>query len=324
MNITSFILLALFAQVLPPAPAPQDKAKAQELLSDGAAMYDKGNYTGALEKFNAAYTAYSSPKIWFDIGQANRDLGRPVEALEAFQKFLDGAPKASPEDRADAQSSVAELQKRLGQLTIACDMAGMQISIDGKPLGPAPIAKPIWAVPGWHQVTAIQKGVAPAVESVEVSAGLNTMVVLKTGSLAGLRAPVGATPTLASPPSVELATTLPTPEASQGWWLGHKWTWVAAGATVLLTGTAAIVGLSVNSRFDKLKNSCGSGSTMKSGCSDSDISLLRTRKTTANVLWGLAGAAAVTAGVLFYVEGRPVAVAPVAGETTGMVARVEF
>ena len=45
---------------------------------------------------------------------------------------------------------------------------------------------------------------------------------------------------------------------------------------------------------------------------------------TANVLWGLAGAAAVTTGILFFVEGRRVAVAPMAGGATGMLARVEF
>jgi hypothetical protein len=41
-------------------------------------------------------------------------------------------------------------------------------------------------------------------------------------------------------------------------------------------------------------------------------------------LWGLSAAAAVTAGVLFFVEGRPVAVAPMAGETTGLLAKMEL
>jgi hypothetical protein len=45
---------------------------------------------------------------------------------------------------------------------------------------------------------------------------------------------------------------------------------------------------------------------------------------TANALWGLAGAAAVSTGILFFIEGRPVAVAPMAGEATGMLARMEF
>jgi hypothetical protein len=44
----------------------------------------------------------------------------------------------------------------------------------------------------------------------------------------------------------------------------------------------------------------------------------------ANVVWGLAGAAAVTTGVLFYFEGQPVTVAPVAGGMTGLIAAMKF
>jgi tetratricopeptide (TPR) repeat protein len=313
MGTASIILLALLAQAAPAVPVPQDKAKAQGLLGEGTALYEKGEYTAALEKFQAAYSAYSSPKIWFNIGQANRDLGRPVEALEAFQRFLDGVPDASPEDKADAQASVAELQKKLGQLTVVCETAGAALSVDGRALGPAPIAKPLWVVPGAHQVTALQKGAAPVVESAEVAAGGTATVVLKIGQLA----------VLPPPPLVEAVTTTPPPETSRGWWLGRTWTWVAAGSTVVLAGAAVGVGLSVSSRFDELDSSCGAGGTGQ-GCSDGDISSLRTRRNVANALWGLAGAAAVTTGVLFFVEGRRVAVAPVAGDTTGLVAWMEF
>ena len=116
-------------------------------------------------------------------------------------------------------------------------------------------------------------------------------------------------------------------EASQvepGWWLGRKWTWVAAGSAVVLAGSAAIVGGLAQSRFDDLKKSCGSASAARAGCSESDINSLQTRMTTANVLWGLAGAAAVTAGVLFFVEDHGVAVAPMLGQSKGMLATVEF
>jgi hypothetical protein len=44
----------------------------------------------------------------------------------------------------------------------------------------------------------------------------------------------------------------------------------------------------------------------------------------ANVFWGLAGAAAVTTGVLFYFEGQPVTVAPAAGGATGFIAAVRY
>jgi tetratricopeptide (TPR) repeat protein len=315
MGTTSIIMLVLLAQVLPGTPPPPDKVKAQGLISEGAILYEKGDYTSALDQFQAAYAAYPSARIWFNIGQTNRDLGRPVEALEAFQKFLDGVPDASPEDKADAQSSMADLQKRLGQLTIVCDAKGAEISVDGKPMGTAPLAKPVWAIPGLHQVLALQKDAAPAVESVKVNEGANTTVVLKSGQV--------ATPATPAPP-VEVATPSPTPESGNGWWLGRKWTWVAAGSTVLLAGAAAGIGLSVNSRYDELRNGCGSRSTSWPGCTNSEVDSLRTRKNIANVLWGLAGAAVVTTGVLFFIEGRPMTLTPVAGETTGIIARMEF
>jgi len=83
-------------------------------------------------------------------------------------------------------------------------------------------------------------------------------------------------------------------------------------------------GTLMDSKFDSLRSSCGAGNPARPGCSQSDIDSVSSRQTTANVFWGLAAAAAVTTGVLFYFEGQPVTVAPVAGGTTGAVARVGF
>ena len=66
---------------------------------------------------------------------------------------------------------------------------------------------------------------------------------------------------------------------------------------------------------------CGSGQY----CYDtSDANSINSRMVTAEVLGGLAAAAAVTAGVLFYFEGQPVSVTPVVGGMTGALARVRF
>jgi hypothetical protein len=114
MHATCLILLAILAQASPSTGDPQAKAQAQALLGQGTKLYQQGDVAGALEKFNAAYAAYPSPKLMFNIGQANRDLSRPVEAIEAFEKFLVGAADASPETIADARKSVAQLQREAG------------------------------------------------------------------------------------------------------------------------------------------------------------------------------------------------------------------
>jgi hypothetical protein len=106
--------------------------------------------------------------------------------------------------------------------------------------------------------------------------------------------------------------------------LGRKWTWVAAGSTVLLAASAVTAGLLAHSKFDSLRSSCGAGNPVRPGCPQSDIDSVTSRQTMANVVWGLAGAAAVTTGVLFYFEGQPVTVAPVAGGMTGLIAAMKF
>jgi hypothetical protein len=100
---------------------------------------------------------------------------------------------------------------------------------------------------------------------------------------------------------------------------------VAAGSTVVFAGGATIAGLMMQSKFDELRSSCGNAAGANyTGCKSNDFSALDSRKNTANVFWGLTAAAAVTAGVLFYLEGRPVSVAPMAGEATGLLANLRY
>ncbi len=71
----------------------------------------------------------------------------------------------------------------------------------------------------------------------------------------------------------------------------------------------------MQSKFDSLNKSCGSAAAHDPpGCSESDIDAVLLRRNLANVSWGLAAAAAATAGVLFFVEGRSVSVTPMVGE----------
>jgi hypothetical protein len=320
MHATCLILLTILAQASSPTGDPQAKAQAQALLGQGTKLYQQGDVADALEKFQAAYAAFSSPKLMFNIGQANRDLSRPVEALEAFEKFLVGAADASPEMIADARKSVAQLQKKLGRIQVDCESAGAEVSVDGKSVGLVPLPDPIWATPGHHQVTAKHASAAPAIEDADVVVGSMITVTLR---LLPAAVPV-ATPAPKAAPGFDLQAATPPSSASEGWWLGRKWTWVAACSTVLLAAGAVTSGLLMQSKFDSLRSSCGAGNPDRPGCSQSDIDSVNSRKTIANVFWGLAGAAAVTTGVLFYFEGRPVAVAPMAAGATGFVAAVRY
>jgi hypothetical protein len=331
MNLAAIVVAALLAQTSPMNASPEAKAKAKAMLNEGSALYQSGDYAGALEKFKEARATYASPKIWFNIGQANRDLGRFDDAMAAFEKFLIGASDASPDAIADARKATDELRPKLGQVRIECQTPGAEVNIDGKVVGQVPLLDPIWAMPGRHQITALAAGASPAVETVNVVAGTEILVDLQSNSLpsaipveASAPAPIVRTPLKENPYETFSVTQPKIHEQPNGWWLGRKWTWVAAGSTVVFATTATIAGLMMQSKFDNLRSSCGRASTTHVGCSQSDIDSVTSRKDTANVFWGLTAATAVTTGALFYFEGQPVTEAPLAGEVTGLLASVRY
>jgi tetratricopeptide (TPR) repeat protein len=180
--------IAASATAAPPGEAPSvtvqstsdgpAKARAQALLSEGTAAYGRGDYASALDKFTAAYKIFPSPKLWFNIGQANRDLGRPVEAVEAFDRFLTEAGDAPTETVTEARRSAAELKTKLGQIQITCMTDGAEITVDGKQVGSAPLGNMVWTTPGRHQVAAQQAGFSPAIEDIVAVAGETVAVDL--------------------------------------------------------------------------------------------------------------------------------------------------
>jgi hypothetical protein len=326
MNVVSLVFLAFLAQAGTQTADPEAKAKAQALLREGAESYRQGAFAGALEKFGQAYAVFPSPKLLYNIGQANRELGRPADAVDAFEKFLAQAPDASPDLIAEAKQSVAELSPKIGKLFVNCNVSGARITVDGKHVGKTPLADFVRLSPGSHQVMATHPSTMSEVQTVTVAAGAVETVGIS------LRSPAEAAPAaqVSNPPTtptidLQAASTASESPATRGWWLGRKWTWVAAGSTVVLLGAAAIAGWSMQSEYDDLRRSCGTAAGANwTGCKSDDISALDTRKNIANVFWGLSAAAAVTTGVLFFVEGRRVALAPMAGETTGLVATVRY
>src|SRR5579864_1228721 len=71
-----------------PPPDAGARARARALLRDGNDMLDRGLYAEALKLFEEAYRTFGSPKLHFNIAQALYQLGRPLEALERYERFV--------------------------------------------------------------------------------------------------------------------------------------------------------------------------------------------------------------------------------------------
>jgi tetratricopeptide (TPR) repeat protein len=236
----ALMVLLLFSQSGgAPAAAPRNepaaKSQAQALLREGTRLYRKGQYQEALERFTGAYALFPSPKLHFNIAQANRELGRPVEALAAFERFL-GDPAGSPRPVTDeARRSAADLRAQLGQLQVECDTAGADILLDGAAVGRTPQLRPIWCTPGNRTLSLQRQGFVPFEET----------VVVQPGSIHTLRASLRRLKLDPDPYQGTYAAPAPrdtAPSRGSGVWSDvtkQWWFWGAVAAVAVGGGVAA-------------------------------------------------------------------------------------
>jgi hypothetical protein len=263
-----FVIAMAVALLGGPSPAIADpKSDARDRLEEGSALYRKGDYQGALRKFEQARALFPSAKIYFNLGQAYSRLGRPAAAVDAFERFLDEATDADPARRTDATKFVAELEPRIARVRVLVPN-GSEVAVDGRPAGVAPLKRGIPVEPGSHQVTARAAGAAmAAVGNVKVDAGevaewqLPTAAE-STGGAPAAGAPAGVVPV--SPPAAGSGTLLPAPapsvspgssdvpgvpsvvagtrtDAGPPTGIRRWWPWAAGAAAVVVAGVVTTV-----------------------------------------------------------------------------------
>jgi tetratricopeptide (TPR) repeat protein len=122
----------------PSTAARQREAKraAQEHLTRGDDLFTHDRYAEARAEFQAAFDAFPSPKLQFNLGQCDRALGRDDDAVTHFQRFLDEATDVSPALRAEAERYLAETRAH------AAEVAPRDANVTA-PVIVAPIPSPV-------------------------------------------------------------------------------------------------------------------------------------------------------------------------------------
>ena len=147
----SCLTLLLCLTILSPAAVLADtpRQKARKLLRAGSALYNKGNYAGALEKYRAAKTHLpGSFKIDLNIAHTLVKLGLPhfPEAARFYEHFLarDDVPKKY---KVDARRQMQTLKAQLASLFVDCSVKGAKVMVDGKSMGATPLKTRIYLTP---------------------------------------------------------------------------------------------------------------------------------------------------------------------------------
>jgi hypothetical protein len=196
-RIAAAVLVAFLSSSVPHRAAAQDDPvtmQARARFKEGVDFYDKGQYENARLAFLQAYALKKHPAVLLNLAQSSAKAGHPLEGAKYFQQFLKESTSASPAQRADAESGLAEVRQKLGRIEIVAP-AGTEITLDEKDrLGTAPFNEPVDVEPGSHSLRASN-------ETVRVTANAGQKVQARFGGGVQPVAPVPVAPAPAPAPA---------------------------------------------------------------------------------------------------------------------------
>jgi len=184
------VVTALVSTLAGPVRAAGDALEqARALFQAGAQAYEKADYAGALEAFEAAYRVSQRPGILFSIAQAHRrqyhvdgTRAHLLAAMRHYRQYLDQVSEGGR--RADAVRALAELEvlaarlpeeaepstpaetpaPRSTRLIVSAEAPGARIAVDGGALHDSPYVATV--SPGAHRIRVVAPGYEEAERNV--------------------------------------------------------------------------------------------------------------------------------------------------------------
>jgi hypothetical protein len=157
----------------------QTRATARKLGTEGMALYDQGDYAGALQKFTLANKLVPAPTLALRAARCLVRLGRLVEASEKYLEIqrteLD--PKVLAVQRKAVAEAITEREKILPMIpTLVVAVQGergdsLTVSVDGASVPIALLGERRAIDPGTHRVEVQRGSEPPIVRQVNVDAG---------------------------------------------------------------------------------------------------------------------------------------------------------
>lgn len=168
--LSVLLLAATTARAETPA-ITDDTANARALFQNGLALAQQGELAAALREFEAAYAARPHFSVLYNIAQARAALGRPVEAVAAFQRYLaDGGKHISEARREEVQALITANRRHIGQLRIDGGTAATRVWLDGQELSADVRSQPISLAQGEHSLVVWDGSAPPESRNVSLKA----------------------------------------------------------------------------------------------------------------------------------------------------------
>jgi tetratricopeptide (TPR) repeat protein len=324
--LATAIVLALALPGLA-AAGPSDAqqiAAAKAFFKKGKELYNQARYREAIAAFEAAYKAKPHGVLHYNIAQCHEKLGDIPAALRSYHEYLREVPDA--DDKENVLKAMSNLEARLAatgvqQLLVYSDPAEAEVWVDGQSRGRTPFST---VLPhGTHTVSLVKTGYKTVTREVVLAPDRSlelSLTLVKGASAVPLPPPPalpaappaaatspapGASPLAATPPAAGKVAAPPVPispappePVKRELKKGKLWTWIAGGVAVAAAGAGAYYGMKAQQASDDLRS--GSYVQPKVDALQQDA---KTAQRNANVLYGVAGAAAAAGVTLFFIEG---------------------
>lgn len=151
-------------------PTPAGDAKASMADADKAAKAK--DWASAARLYDAANKASPTSEALDGLANAQYQAGNLGEAHASYTEWMDKyAGKAAAAKKNANQARLKEITDKTGELKVTVNEAGAAITIDDKPAGTSPLAKPLRLTAGPHRIRVTKDGFLPFDQAPNVSAG---------------------------------------------------------------------------------------------------------------------------------------------------------
>ena len=190
-----------------------DRQAARDLFLQGNRLFKIPLITQAIDQYTAALAKLQHPAIYFNLALAQLSLGLEAEARDSLEHALRyGEEPLGPKQFHEAQAQLLDLERKLGQIRVACQTDGAEITLDGVSLFTGPGSHDAWVKARSHEITAKKPDYLSVARRVTVSPGERRSLELK------------------------LITLSEAAESGRRWATWKPWAVIAVGAAVVAGG----------------------------------------------------------------------------------------
>jgi hypothetical protein len=151
---------------------PESKeAEARRRFELAARLYAQGNKEQALDEFERVRALAERPAVLLNLVIIHSELGHAEAAVTVADQLLAMKTTLDQSRLERVRTIRSEQRAKLGEVRLTAPVAGVELTLDGKPLGVSPLAGPVLAMAGNLVLAAKAPKFEPLYQQLTVPAG---------------------------------------------------------------------------------------------------------------------------------------------------------